>query len=84
MIKDLVEYFVKTLVVRQDSVVVSESVQQDKSFIGISVAPEDRGRIIGKDGKTIRAIRQCVDSVFPRGQNVIIDLVNNKDINSVV
>ena len=75
MIKDLVEYFVKTIVSQPEKAAVSEVETPEKHAITITVSQEDRGRIIGKDGKTIRAIRSCVESIFPEAQNVIIDLV---------
>jgi hypothetical protein len=79
MIKDLVAYFVKTIVSQPEKIAVSEMETPEKHTITISVAQEDRGRVIGKDGKTIRAIRNCVESVFPEAQTIVIDLVGQKD-----
>jgi uncharacterized protein len=79
MMKDLVSYFVKTIVSQPEKIAVSEIETAGKRSIVISVAQEDRGRVIGKDGKTIRAIRNCVESVFPEAQDIIIDLVPQKE-----
>jgi len=77
MVKELVEYFIKTLVTHQEKVYVTVENQQGRDLITVRVAPEDRGRVIGKDGKTIRSIRQCIDAVFPTEHTVNIDLFND-------
>lgn len=77
MVKDLVEYFVKTLVTNPEKVRVNVENQQNKNVINVFVALEDRGRLIGKDGKTIRSIRQCIDVIFPEEHTITIDLFND-------
>lgn len=77
MIKELVEHFVKTLVTQPEKVRVTVENQQGKSLINVFVAQEDRGRVLGKDGKTIRSIRQCIDAVFPQEHTITIDLFND-------
>lgn len=74
---ELIEFFVKTLVTYPEKVRVSVETQAGKSSITVFVAPEDRGRVIGKNGKTIRSIRQCVDAIFSEEQMINIDLVND-------
>jgi len=78
MIKELVEYFVKTLVTNPQKVRVTVESQQDKNLISVFVAQEDRGRVIGKDGKTIRSIRQCIDAIFPEEHAITIDLFDDQ------
>ena len=60
MLKELVEYIVKKLVDRPESVVVSEVSGEQATIIELRVAPEDLGKVIGKEGKTARAIRTLV------------------------
>ena len=60
MLKELVELIVKRLVDRPDSVVVSEVSGEQAIIIELRVAPEDLGKVIGKEGKTARAIRTLV------------------------
>ncbi len=60
MLKGLVEYIVKKLVDRPESVVVSEICGEQATIIELRVAPEDLGKVIGKEGKTARAIRTLV------------------------
>ncbi len=58
----LVQYIVERLVTRPDAVEVN-SVEEDGIVkIAIRVAPEDIGRIIGKKGATINAIRLVTKS----------------------
>jgi predicted RNA-binding protein YlqC (UPF0109 family) len=56
-IKDMVEYVVKALADHPESVSVSESLGESVIMIELSVAPDDMGRIIGRKGRTINAIR---------------------------
>lgn len=83
MVKALVEYFIKSLVSQPDKVQVTLKTDQNKQIIGIYVVQEDRGRAIGKDGKTIKAIRQCIESLVDRDEHThfIIDFVDNPQIN---
>lgn len=56
--KNLLEYIVIHLVDNPESVVVSEDKQTDFTQYTIAVHPDDIGRIIGKKGSVISAIRQ--------------------------
>ncbi|MCK4650550.1 KH domain-containing protein [Candidatus Babeliales bacterium] len=60
MLKELVEYIVKKLVDRPESVSISEICGEQATIIELRVAPEDLGKVIGKEGKTARAIRTIV------------------------
>ena len=60
MLKDLVEYVVKKLVDHPDQVSVSEINGEQSTIIELRVAPEDLGKVIGKEGRTARSIRTLV------------------------
>ncbi|MBO4318139.1 MAG: KH domain-containing protein [Mailhella sp.] len=60
MQKELVEYIAKALVDKPDEVVVTETEGEQGTVIGLAVSKEDIGKIIGKQGKTARAIRTLV------------------------
>ena len=60
MLSELVEYIVKRLVDRPDDVVVTEINGEQATIVELRVAPEDLGKVIGKEGKTARAIRTLV------------------------
>ena len=56
-VKELVELIVKSLVDNPDKVKVTLLDGQQSSIIELTVAPEDMGRVIGKQGKNAQAIR---------------------------
>jgi len=61
--KDFVEYIAKHLVDNPDAVHV-DKIESDKTTIfELSVAPDDVGKIIGKSGKTVNAIRTLLTAV---------------------
>ena len=57
MLKELVEYIAKSLVDHPDEVTVTEVEGEQISVLELKVAKEDLGKIIGKQGRTARAMR---------------------------
>ncbi len=55
--KELVEYIAKSIVNAPDAVKVEEETNEDGITLKLSVADEDKGRIIGKQGQIAQAIR---------------------------
>ena len=55
--KDLIVYIAKALVDKPEEVVVTEIEGEQTSVIELKVAKEDLGKVIGKQGRTARAIR---------------------------
>lgn len=55
--KELIEYIAKALVDHPDQVKVSEIGGENTSVIELVVAKEDLGKVIGKQGRTARAMR---------------------------
>ena len=55
--KELVEQIVKSLVDNPDKVKVTLLEGEQSSIIELTVAPEDMGKVIGKQGKNAQAIR---------------------------
>lgn len=55
--KELVELIAKALVDNPDKVKVSQLDGQQSSIIELEVAPEDIGKVIGKQGRNAQAIR---------------------------
>ena len=55
--KDLIEYIAKVLVDNPDDVRVTELEGRQTSVIELRVAKEDLGKVIGKQGRTARAMR---------------------------
>ena len=57
MLKDLVEYLAKSLVDNPDEVQVAEVESEQATVLELKVAKEDIGKVIGKQGRTSRAMR---------------------------
>ena len=55
--KELVELIAKSLVDNPDKVQVSQLVGEQSSIIELKVAQEDVGKVIGKQGRNVQAIR---------------------------
>lgn len=76
MIKELVSFFVKKLVDKPDSVVISEITTEGKYLIQIRVAPHDLGKVIGSEGRTFRALRAVVSLVSNNPHtDVVVDII---------
>ncbi len=61
-VKDLIEYIAKALVDQPEQVKVSEVEGEKTSVIELTVAKEDLGKVIGKQGRTARAIRTILSA----------------------
>ena len=55
--KDLVEYIVKSIVAEPDKVNITEENSDTGLLIKVEVAPEDKGRVIGREGRVAEAMR---------------------------
>ncbi len=60
--KELVEHIAKALVDNPDAVQINEIEGEQTSVIELKVAKEDLGKVIGKQGKTARAIRTLLNA----------------------
>jgi len=56
-VKELVELIAKSLVDNPDKVQVSQLDGKQSSIIELKVAPEDVGKVIGKQGRNVQAVR---------------------------
>jgi len=71
----LVETLAKNLVDQPDKVVVEATESGGSATLMLRVAEEDKGKIIGKQGKVIKALRTVVSAVASHaGQKVVLDL----------
>jgi predicted RNA-binding protein YlqC (UPF0109 family) len=62
LMKDLVLLVARALVDNTDQVEVKEIAGEKATVLELKVADEDRGKIIGKEGRIIKAIRIIVNS----------------------
>ncbi len=58
--KELVEYIAKSIVNAPDDVVVTEEETEEGTTIKLQVADDDKGRVIGKQGRIAEAIRSLI------------------------
>src|ERR1039458_7334895 len=61
-IKALVEYLVKALADHPEKVELEEREEDDIVLIALKISPDDIGKIIGKNGNTINAIRTVLQT----------------------
>ncbi len=64
--KELVEYLAKQLVENPDAVEVTEIEDDRGVLLQLRVDPDDMGKVIGKGGRTARAIRTVVKAAGTR------------------
>ncbi len=58
--KDLVEYIAKSIVNQPDAVKVTEETDEQGVILKLQVADEDKGRVIGKQGRIAEAMRTLI------------------------
>ncbi len=74
--KELLLYMAKSLVDNPDKVEVNE-IEGETTTLELRVAPEDMGKLIGRQGRIAREIRTIVKSVAQRtGQKVAVEIVD--------
>lgn len=75
--KELVEYIAKALVEFPNDVDVREVAGNDGSqVIELRVAVDDRGKVIGKKGRTAHAIRTILAAASPADHPATLDIVD--------
>ena len=78
MYKDLLEYIVKNLVNNPDDVEIREVEADNRLVLKLKVNKEDMGRIIGKEGRIIRSIREIIYAYAMKdNKKVSVDVEEN-------
>jgi predicted RNA-binding protein YlqC (UPF0109 family) len=78
-VKELVELIAKALVDNSDKVQVSQIDGEQSSIIELKVAPEDVGKIIGKQGGNVQAIRLILSAAGMKlKKRFILELIEKK------
>ena len=67
----LVEAIAKSLVDNPDGVVVTETEGEQGTVIHLQVAPEDMGKVIGKQGRIAKALRTVVKAAATRNNKKV-------------
>ena len=73
--KDLVEYLAKNLVDKPEAVRVREHRGEYVVRIELTVDPEEKGKVIGREGKIARAMRALVNAAAAReGRRGVLEI----------
>jgi len=76
VVRDVLEYIARNLVDEPDSVEVDEVESNGGVLLRLKVAPDDMGKVIGRGGRTARAIRAVVRATATRdGVMVSVEIV---------
>ena len=76
MSSQIVEYLARRLVDDPDAVEVEEVEREGAIIVRLSVAPDDVGKVIGRQGRIARALRTVVRaSAARRDQRVLLEIV---------
>ncbi len=74
--KELVEAIAKALVDDPDSVVVNEVEGNQAIILELKVAPEDMGKVIGKQGRIAKALRTVVKAAATKdNKRVVVEII---------
>ncbi len=75
--KDLLEFLARSLVDHPDQVKVEERENADGVLLRLTVAKEDVGKVIGKQGRIARALRTVVKaSAVKEGKQATVEIVD--------
>ncbi|WP_294342109.1 KH domain-containing protein [uncultured Clostridium sp.] len=74
--KELLETIAKSLVDYPEYIEVKEIVKDDAIILELKVAEEDMGKVIGKQGRIAKAIRNVVKAAaIKENKKVVVDIV---------
>lgn len=75
--RELLEFLARELVNEPDAVEVTETEDERGLLLSLRVAPEDMGKVIGRGGRTARAIRSVVRAAGTRaGVHASVEIVD--------
>lgn len=74
--RELVEYIAKNLVDDPDSVRVTEREEENAFILELTVAPDDMGKVIGKQGRIAKAIRTVVKAATTKSpKKYVVEII---------
>jgi predicted RNA-binding protein YlqC (UPF0109 family) len=78
-VKEVLEYVARAIVDEPDAVEVTEVEGERSVILQLRVAQDDMGKVIGKRGRTVRAIRSLVRAAGSReGVNPLVEIVEDE------
>ena len=74
--KELVEYIAKALVSNPEEVKVTEETEEGRVVLRLEVAPDDKGKIIGRQGRVAQAIRALLRvAAVKQGTRAVLEIM---------
>ena len=74
--KELIEYLAKNLASKPEEVKVTEEVEEDRVVLKLEVAEDDKGRIIGRQGRVAQAMRVLLRvAAVKNGARAVLEIV---------
>ncbi len=74
--KELVEYIVKSIASHPDDVKVTEEDEDGRIILRLEVAPEDKGKVIGRQGRVAQSIRVLLRvAAVKQGTRAMLEIV---------
>ena len=73
--KDFIKTVVRALVDSPDEVEIDEQIDERGAIYELRVAPTDLGKVIGKEGKTVRSLRTLISAIAAKhGRRVALEI----------
>lgn len=77
--KDLIEYIARALVDKPEAVELKSTPSADGVLYELKVAPDDVGKVIGRDGRTVNALRAVVQAAAnKRGEKARVEILDDR------
>ena len=74
--KELIEYIAKAIVDKPEEVRVTEETTEDGVVLKLQVAPEDTGKVIGKEGRIAKAMRTLLRvAAIRKGTRATLEII---------
>ena len=74
--KELIEYIAKSIASHPEDVRVTEEDQDGRVILRLEVAPDDKGKVIGRQGRVAQSIRVLLRvAAVKRGTRAILEIV---------
>ena len=74
--KELIEYIARSLASNPDAVIVTEEVEDGRVILKLEVAPEDKGKVIGRQGRVAQAMRVLLRvAAVKDGTHAVLEIV---------
>ena len=77
--KELIEYIARALVDRPEAVELRTTPSAEGMLYELKVAPDDVGKVIGRDGRTVNALRALVTAAATKkGEKARVEILDDR------